>query len=296
MSEIVISDKVFKIIKDYPNYAISKCGVVVNIRNGNIMQHNLRGASTTTDYYYVGISNDVRVKKYLVHRLLAEYWIPNPDCKPSVNHKDGNKHNNYISNLEWVTRSENQRHAIETGLKGKGDLLYNSELLEDDVHLVCRHLVDGWLILDIANKFSVSKDIIRKIRAGEESSVSIYTDDKVHEVCRLLQEGKLSQIAIARTVGVDKTLVNGVKSGTSWLHISKNYVIPKPSQKLTDDIVVQVCEMLQSGASYKDILNTLCHPRLNRHTLRHIKNRNTFKHIVYKYDWINAQRLSCRVK
>jgi hypothetical protein len=131
---------------------------------------------------------------------------------------------------------------------------------------------------------------------GEESSVSVYTDDKIHEVCRLLQEGKLSQIAISQTVGVNKTLVNGIKSGTSWLHISKDYVIPKPSQRLTDDIVVQVCEMFQSGASYKDILTNISHPRLNRHTLRHIKNRNTFKHIVYKYDWINAQRLSCRVK
>ena len=56
-------------------------------------------------------------KKYLLHRLLAQAFIPNPEGKPCVNHKDGNKHNNALRNLEWVTRSENQRHAYETGLQ-----------------------------------------------------------------------------------------------------------------------------------------------------------------------------------
>jgi hypothetical protein len=203
-------------------------------------------------YFRVKVWDGEKLRGCYVHRAIASVFIENTDpLKTQVNHKDSNRQNNTIDNLEWVTPKENHTHGVLFGA--------------------------------IKN-------------TGEESSVSVYTDDKIHEVCRLLQEGKLSQIAISQTVGVNKTLVNGIKSGTSWLHISKDYVIPKPSQRLTDDIVVQVCEMFQSGASYKDILTNISHPRLNRHTLRHIKNRNTFKHIVYKYDWINAQRLSCRVK
>lgn len=56
-------------------------------------------------------------KKYFIHRLVAIHFVPNPDNKPVVNHIDGNKENNLYSNLEWVTRSENDKQAFKLGLR-----------------------------------------------------------------------------------------------------------------------------------------------------------------------------------
>jgi len=67
-------------------------------------------------YLSVSATIDGKQKAFLVHRLVAMAYIPNPENKPEVNHEDGNGHNNYVDNLNWATRKENTDHAYANGL------------------------------------------------------------------------------------------------------------------------------------------------------------------------------------
>lgn len=66
--------------------------------------------------YTVGLTKYGKRTTYLVHRLVAQAFIPNPENKPQINHKDGNTLNNNIDNLEWATAAENNEHARNNGL------------------------------------------------------------------------------------------------------------------------------------------------------------------------------------
>lgn len=98
-------------VESHPNYIISNTGRIK--RNGVEKDHSIRDRK---GYYITDLYRDGRRSVKRINRLVAEAFIPNPENKPEVNHKDGNKHNNNVSNLEWMTKQENCRHASEMGL------------------------------------------------------------------------------------------------------------------------------------------------------------------------------------
>jgi hypothetical protein len=103
---------IWKEIEGY-NYEISNSGIVRNIKTKVEIKP---AAGGTSPYllvkFYLGKN---KRKSFLLHRLLAKYFIPNPENKTQVNHIDKNKLNNDLSNLEWNTPKENMKHHYETG-------------------------------------------------------------------------------------------------------------------------------------------------------------------------------------
>lgn len=103
------------------------------------------------------MSNNGKFKRYLLHRLIATFYIPNPENKEFVNHKNGIKSDNRVENLEWVTRSENEKHAHLTGLKNnKGESHPSNKLTLDQVYEIrSLYLSKKFKQKELAVKFNV---------------------------------------------------------------------------------------------------------------------------------------------
>lgn len=175
-------NEAFKTIPFLPDYEISNCGRVISKERLVRYEHAVTGAehfrmmerkllkiylNDRTGYKFVQPRKDGTPKNCTIHRLVAITWIPNPNNLEFVNHKDGNKHNNRIDNLEWCTNSYNHEHATKTGLKAKGDDIGISVLSDCSVLAIKRMLNEKISHNTIAKYFDVSKTTITHINTGK---------------------------------------------------------------------------------------------------------------------------------
>lgn len=183
----------WKEIEGFEEYHISNLGRVKSFKRyteGKIMSLNM----TKQGYYHVIFYSNKILKGMKVHRLVASAFIPNPENKPQVNHIDGNKYNNVVSNLEWSTASENQFHAIELGLStsSKGNKHGRSKLTEE---LVIDILERGkWSSYEtIAKSYGVDRKTIEDILKRKkwkhiEGFEPVKSDKSSNYSCKLKKE------------------------------------------------------------------------------------------------------------
>jgi hypothetical protein len=126
-------------------------GLTVNHKGKKLRQEISKG------YFRVSLSKNNVVKRFLVHRLIAACFIENANDKRCVNHIDGNKQNNNVSNLEWVSHSENERHSYDSLGKVNG----NRKMSSEDVLYVLESKETG---ISLSLKFNVSPKVISNIR------------------------------------------------------------------------------------------------------------------------------------
>lgn len=113
-----MKNEIWKDIENYEgSYLVSNCGRIKSLKNGETRKDKiLKFIKNKCGYLYVNLYKNNKYKSKTIHRLVAQAFIPNLNNLPQINHIDGNKENNNISNLEWCTRSENIKHAYKNGL------------------------------------------------------------------------------------------------------------------------------------------------------------------------------------
>ena len=156
-----VMQEVWQPVRGYEGlYEVSDAGHVKGLRGP------LKPLLSDNRYEKVDLHNRGTRKRFYIHRLVATHFIPNPNQCPQVNHKDGNKTNNVVSNLEWCSASENGVHAVRLlGLHGENR--YNCKLTNAQV-LAIRS--DARLHREIAADYEIGRTQVTKIKSGKRRS------------------------------------------------------------------------------------------------------------------------------
>lgn len=145
MKTFVISNK-----EIFIHYDVSIDGIVRKKDTGNIISYQV----TTKGYRTVLIRVDNRQRQMRLHRLVALRYIPNPDNYTDINHKDGDKKNNNVNNLEWCTPQYNQNHVYISGFAKYGEKNKNTQMKNNDVIIIRNRMSYGDSYLKIFKDYS----------------------------------------------------------------------------------------------------------------------------------------------
>lgn len=242
----------------FPDYCITKDGRVYSLKVNRFLKPAKNGYKGG-NYFFVHIYDyQHNLKNVTIHRLVAKTFIKNDDVvnKTHVNHIDGNKLNNHIENLEWVTPSQNNIHANKTGLRKptfltdqnkipqEDEILHDwteygkTDLSDDDVYKICSMLEDGYRVCDVSRMTGYDRRFVQYIRDDAKLKwkhiVSQFNFEKIKRkektspetvilICENLQEG-LGVMEIARKLGCDRKLVGNIKARSFHKQISQNYL------------------------------------------------------------------------
>lgn len=246
----VLIDKI-----SFPDYEVSSLGSVRNkYKKTELSQNKLNGG-----YLFVSLAGKY---KALVHRLVAQAFIPNPENKPEVNHINGIKTCNWYKNLEWATRQENADHALETGLIRIGEDAPSAKHTEEDVRSVCKLAEQGIGAEEISKTLNFSKSFVVGIMyRGEWRHITsqykmpqakkFHDENVIHEICKLLSKGK-RPVEIANelsSLNVKWEDVQAIRRGKSWRRVSNQYDIPGlEKNNITEDKSSdKIRELLKQG-------------------------------------------------
>ena len=216
-------------------YAVSDCGDVVNTKTGNWLGYNGHGYSLVTIRREAG-----HIESTSVHRLVYETFVGKIPKGLEINHIDGNKRNNRLSNLELCTSRENSLHALRTGLwkPKKGEDHPLAKLAESDVLDIYTLIKQGYGNAEIAALYDLDRSYINCIRSGTRWQ-ELYTSQKMVRIpsfdktkiplpsrVSLYEKCKFTDIPdskIAKEFGLSRSTVNLIRHGKIWKAFSKFY-------------------------------------------------------------------------
>ncbi len=300
------------------DYLISNYGNIYSNKTNKILSQYI------DENRYHRISLQIKNKRlsFKVSRLVLMTF--NPILTPELyqaNHKNGNKSENGIWNLEWTTQIENIYHAYMTGLINNGLYKKHSSTYLNDikVHEICNYLQDGYNYNQICefmnidkNEYRRFKDIIHSIVTKDawkyisknynitKKKQTLYSEEIIHKICKCLEKESTYDEICEKFPEYNhnklKNLIYNLISKNVYTYISDQYSLIRPKSKtdpiFTDEQVHYICKLLKMNISYSDIVTNLnidydsLDKKRKRHILQYIsdiKNKRKYIHISNIY-------------
>ena len=209
--------------------------------DGDVLNKNMvkRKFKITKNGYFeisLKLKSNSKFQWFRAHRIVAKQFIPNPEGKPFVNHKDGNKLNNNLNNLEWVTHQENMEHAKNFNLVTRAERNHNSIHTTEQVEEICKLLQLGYRNVDIAKSVGTALHNVSLIKTGvcwkhisckynipkKSRSLSCET---IHWICKCIED-KFTQGDILKATTnkrITKTMIKDIRRRRIYKDISQFY-------------------------------------------------------------------------
>lgn len=304
--------KIYWLNGEETKYSIANIGLVRNDERNRLLKNRIRDDG----YISVVLTNHGKQREFLLHRLVATAFIPNPENKPEVNHINGVKSCNYDYNLEWVTGCENIQHAYDTGLN-KGKKIRTGRTPEHVIRGICELLESGTDLsfVQIGEKFGVDRSVVMNIyhklshvdisenydfskyeiktdfsKSGDLSEKTVYPDALIHVICQMIDSGKYSLPEIAEKTAVNYQTVRNVYYGTCRHSISSQYNFSKTDKNpLMEDKkrkIIEACELFDKGYNTKEVAVRL---ELPRSLIRNLYSGNTWVEIAKDYEFYKTK-------
>lgn len=165
----------FETLKAFPDYEVSNCGRIRTKSRKVRYVHSVTGKehfrvtesrflkiheNRRTGYKFCQLYKDKKMYNLTIHSLVANTFLTRKSTLEIVNHKDGNKHNNVVGNLEFCSNEYNHEHATKNGLKANGTKVASSKLNDSSVHAIKYFLNKGVSKYELSKAFNVSKATI----------------------------------------------------------------------------------------------------------------------------------------
>lgn len=242
--------------QNFSGYVAFKNGEIYSLKTNRY----LSGWIEVGGYRAYALTDDSgKVNQVKGHRVIAEAFLTNPDplVFTQVNHKDGDKVNNHVTNLEWCTPQMNSQHSIEnklrpptfyhedTKLPSEDDVRHDwtkplsyLDVTEEDVHQACELMQQGYRVCDVSAMLVMDRRFIQSLRDNQKAAFVHITSkydfsklrrknktspETVLEICRLLQDTDLSFNKIAEKTGTNRKTVSNIKHRVSYTDISHGF-------------------------------------------------------------------------